>query len=135
MPIAAKQLDSSQQITIPLAINAETNLGGYTVVGGDEFDPSILPSSNRTIEFVARLLTTNAANDGYVRLYNVTDGAAIAGTELTTNSLSADRLSVILSVPVDLPNAEKTYEVQLRISPADGNLVRCLKSEIKIRWI
>ena len=133
MPIAAKQLDSSQQMIIPLVINAQTKAGGYTVMGGDEFDPSDLPSDGRSIEFVARLLTTNIGNDGYVRLYNVSDGYVVA--ESITNSLSADRLSTMLYVPADLPNTQKTYEVQLKISPADGiNSVFCQKAEFKIRW-
>ena len=133
MPIAAKQLDASQQIIIPLAIDAHVTTGGYTVIGGDEFDPSLLPSDNRTIQFVVRFLTTNIANDGYVRLYNVTDGLEVI--EFQTNSLNVDKQFMNLTAAVDIPNSEKTYEVQSKIIPSDGvQSVICQKSEFRIKW-
>jgi hypothetical protein len=135
MPIAAKQLDASQQLLITLAINAQVDVDVFTAIGGDEFNPSVLPSDVRSIEFIARMYTTDAAVDGYVQLYNLTDGAPVAGTEFQSNSQTPERFSVVLDVPADLPNLEKSYEVQLRMGTADGtNSVFCQKAELRIRW-
>lgn len=136
MPIAAKQIDSSNQLIIPLAINAQVDVDTFTAIGGDEFDPSALPSDGRTITFVARLYTTDISIDGYVRLYNLTDGAEVASANLSSSSTSPERQEVELTVPTDLPDSEKTYEVQLRMGTADGtNSVFCQKAEFKITWI
>ena len=135
MPIAAKQLDSSHQLIIPLAINAQVDVDTFTAIGGDEFDPSSIPSDGRTIQFVARLYVTDVSIDGYMRLYNLTDGAEVAGTELMGSSLTPERQEVTLAVPANLPNSEKTYEVQLRMGTADGtNSVFCQKAEFRITW-
>lgn len=59
--------------------------------------------------FEVTLKTSDAAAPAHARLYNVTDGAAVAGSELMTNSLVGTRLrSGALTL-----SASKEYKVQL----------------------
>lgn len=129
-------LESFAQANIPLALSAEVSIDTYTAIGGDEFNPQDFeaPSGlSRIITFVARIYTTNVSVPAHVRLFNVTDGVSVADTEVSSSSLSPDRKEIILTVPDDLPNSQKTYEVQLKMDSAStGDSAFCQKAELEV---
>lgn len=127
------QLQNADKIIIPLAINASVQLNTtYTVIGGDEFNPADYPSDGRQIVFVARVNTINTSISADIRLFNVTDNASVASTEFSTLSATTVRNETILSVPTDLPNSEKTYEVQLKQGTLSTSPVFCVKAELHV---
>jgi hypothetical protein len=135
--ISANQIDASQRITVPLALNETVATNTYTSIGGDTFNPSSIPnpSGSRKITFNANISTSVISVAAEIRLYNVTDGALVTGTEFSSTSLTPDFKTVILTVPADLPNAEKIYEVQLRTATAGAVVAFCQKAEFIITWI
>lgn len=136
LPIAANQIDASQRITIPLVYREQSSVDVYNTVGGDFFDPSIIPnpSGSRTITFRAVIYTSSASSAALVRLFNVSDGVTVSGTEFSTTSLLPDLKEVELTVPADLPNSPKSYEVQIRIASAGAFVAFCQKAELVIKW-
>jgi len=133
-PVSANQIDESQRITIPLSLNETIAVNVFTAIGGDVFDPSIIPnpSSSRKITFNASINTSNGSVSAQVRLFNVTDGIVVPGTEFSSTSLTPEFFTVVLAVPAALPNAAKTYEVQLRT--ATIAIALCQKTELIITW-
>lgn len=127
------QLQNADRIIIPLAINASVQSNTtYTVIGGDEFNPADYPENGRQIIFVARISTIDTSVSADIRLFNVTDNTSVSSTEFSTLSSVTVRNEVILSVPTDLPNEEKTYEVQLKQGTSSANPVFCIKAELHI---
>jgi hypothetical protein len=133
-PVLANQIDESQRITIPLALNENIAVNVFTAIGGDVFDPSTIPnpSSSRVITFNATINTSLAATQAQIRLFNVTDGVVVTGTEFSSISLTPELNTIVLGVPAALPNAAKTYEVQLRTATAA--VAFCQKAELIITW-
>jgi hypothetical protein len=134
-PVQANQIDASQKITIPLALNETIAINVFTSIGGDRFNPSIIPNpgNSRKITFNASINTSLASTQAQIRLFNVTDGVVVPGTSFTSISLTPELNTVILAVPVALPNSAKTYEVQLRTATAA--VAFCQKAELIITWI
>jgi len=120
-----------------------TNFTGFTKIGEIAFDPSVMPAAGvagvtRTIKFEAVVSVTQGFT-AQVRLWNATDGLAVTDSVMTTTSESPElKVSDDLTVPVDLPNAEKLYEVQLRISaggaPGVSDRALCESAVLKVRW-
>jgi hypothetical protein len=127
------QLQNADRIIIPLAINASVQSNtAYTVIGGDEFNPADYLEAGRQIIFVARISTIDTSVSADIRLFNVTDNTSVSSTEFSTLSDVTVRNEAILSVPTDLPNEEKTYEVQLKQGTLSANPVFCIKAELHI---
>lgn len=105
-------ITGSQQINITTA----------TTIGSLMFDPSALFLGNTKITRTIKFRTIVQCTPGVtleIRLYNITDGAVVTNSILTTNSSSPIELTATLTTPSDLPNSLKMYYVQLRItSPA-----------------
>ena len=104
----------------------------YQSIGNFIFDPSALYDGNdnitRTVTFRG-LIYGSTGVTASVRLYNLTDGGAVTGTELTSSDSSPDEVTASLVVGVALPNSSKLYEVQLKISaplsPSPGDFAFC----------
>jgi len=134
-------VEDTNQIIIPLAINAQIDVSVFSAIGGDEVGPSALPTLGRTITFISRISTTDVTISADIRLFNITDGVIVAITSASGVSLTPERREVVLSsggVSNDagwVIDAEKTYEVQLKMSAATGtDSVFCQKAEIIITW-
>lgn len=71
-------------------------------------------------------------------LYNTSDGLQVAPTLLSSSSSSLVELSASLTIVTDLPNALKTYDVEIRISspgvPALSDMAICKSAEISVRY-
>lgn len=72
------------------------------------------------------------AGTGYVRLYNVTDGEAVSGTEFSTTSTGEDNAEYYRSSQLTKPRGTKTFRVQVRIDGGNGTsqYVNCMKSSM-----
>lgn len=116
----------------------ETDQTGFVIVGGRRIDPSLFASGGgaivRTMTFRAEAYATPGMT-AQVRLFNYTDGVAVASSVLSTSSTTPAQLTVTLATPADLPNALKLYEVQLRISagtPAQSDRAFLLHAHLDI---
>jgi len=124
----------------------ETDGVVFEGVGGFRFNPAdYFPSGLgiiRTVKFQALLETTDdvtplAAN---IILKNLTDGGTIPATLLASSSLTPEMVeSAALSIPGDLPNAEKDYEVQIQVddtfgSPGASDRIACKHASLRITW-
>ncbi len=120
---------------------AESN--AFTDLGSFSFDPSDLFDGNadltRAIIFQAILYCAPGCR-AEVRLYNLTAGAAITNTTLTSTSESPAVVSGTITVgsSPNMPNSTQTYLVQLRIdspaSPTDEDRVFCSSAQIIVSW-
>ena len=99
----------------------ETAQSSFEVVGACSFNPSTIPTGSagitRTIAFRALIFATVGMTP-QIRVFNFTDGVQVAATVLSSAVTPnvPTWVTATLTVPTDLPNAEKTYEAQLRIS-------------------
>jgi hypothetical protein len=97
----------------------ETDQVGFVIVGGRRVNPANyatgVGSVVRTMTFRCEMYATPGMT-AQVRLFNFTDGVAVASSVLSTSSNTPAALSAVLATPADLPNALKMYEAQLRIS-------------------
>lgn len=120
----------------------ETDQIVATGQGDAVFNPAALVAPTggqlRTIRFQSVVWATFGMT-AEVLLYNLTDGAPVVGTLLTTPANVPTLLdSGDLAVPAILPNAARTYEVRLRISAGvPGPLDRAFvaQSRLLASWI
>lgn len=103
----------------------DTQADSWEEIGGLIFNPLEFIGST-TFEFEALIQTTIIAKAANIRLYNITDGAVVADSVLSSTSLVPDLVSVVLTAPDDLPNGEKIYAVQVKMSIAGGPNERCI---------
>lgn len=126
---------NNQPVIIPFCYNEIVESDGYIIIGARDFDPSIYGPEGRQITFVTSIYTSNSSVSAELLLFNKTDGYAVMGTEIESNSLEPDKFKINLSVPDDLSNTEKRYEVHLRMSTAStSNSVFCEMAEFLITW-
>ncbi len=111
----------------------DTQDDSWQEIGGLVFNPAEY-SGATAFEFEALIQTTIIAKSVSIRLYNLTDGAAVASSVQTSTSLVPELKSVSLSIPADLPNSEKIYTVQIKMSIAGGPNERgiCKAAYIKV---
>lgn len=102
----------------------DTQADSWEEVGGLIFNP--IEFVGATFEFEALLQTTIIAKAANIRLYNITDGAEVTDSVLTSTSLTPELVSAVLTAPADLPNSEKIYAVQVKMSIAGGPNERCI---------
>jgi hypothetical protein len=110
----------------------------FSGVGGIFFDPTLIYGSGtgftRTIKFRAIIETNNILLPTEVRLFNITDAAVVAGSTLSTTSLTP---SGVTSAALTLPATQKVYEVQIRLVgvPAPADLAACKLAELAVTWV
>lgn len=86
----------------------------FSGVGAIRIDTSNFPPSlTTTFEVV---LEASPGFTAEVRLYNLTDGATVPGSTLSTTSTSP----VVLTGTLTMPSGQKDYEVQLRVTTGGG---------------
>lgn len=94
---------------ILVAGSQEMTSTAYKIIGGRDFDASLYPGATFTL--VAVLRTTDIVISSNIRLYNRTDAVAVGADPLfTSTSLTPEQFSVVVA----LPNALKSYEIQLK---------------------
>lgn len=72
--------------------------------------------------FQAMLETTNVTFPAEIRLWDLTNGAAIAATVLSSTSITPElQQSAVLTAGGDLPDQAIDYEVQLRLDDSGGS--------------
>ena len=136
----AAPLGHSEEIAISAGTlnSEETTPVGQSVIN---FDPSTLVAASGGLTRTIRLQVVLWATTGMtaeVLLYNLTDGAVVAGTTLTTaNTRPTFFETADLPVPGTLPNAARVYELRLRISAGvPGPTSRAFVSQARFvaRW-
>lgn len=113
--------------------------GGWKIIGARRFNPLDFYGDGgagitRSIVFQGFLFAT-AGMDAQVRLFNFTDGAAVASSVLTVVNTLPTNFSVALTSPGDLPAAAKTYTCEIQISaggPGPADRVYCLGAELDV---
>ena len=104
---------------------------GFQAIGGTvALNPSDFP--NGTITWKAVISTTNAADAAEIRLYNLTLGAAVSGSTLSTTSLTP----VEVDSSVTLASGSNLYEAQLRLQTTGvPNQATCSQAQVAIAWL
>lgn len=73
--------------------------------------------------------TNNAAFPAYARLYNITDGAAVLGSVISTAAVhGAGEGTLVRSIPLSLPSGAKEYQVQRGGESGSGATVHLHKA-------
>ena len=124
--------DGYQHIDILSGISSNIGTGSnsFSRIGSIKIDTTQYRSSP-TIVFEG-IIEATSGQTAELRLYNVTDGAIVSGSTLSTTSTSSD----YKSVSVSLASGTKIYEAQIRItnvSPSSGDGVICSNAKIRIR--
>lgn len=88
-------------------------------------DSADLPGITPTIKFTA-LLSATAGKTAECQLYNLTDGSIVAGSVLTSSSLTPD----YQEASVSLASGIKDYAAQLRMTTASGGTDQVTASSI-----
>ncbi|HVI42662.1 MAG TPA: hypothetical protein VM577_18580 [Anaerovoracaceae bacterium] len=135
---------------VPLIVNYSGTTGvqsvgvsTFTGIGVSSFDPSAIFSTNgkvtRTIKYVV-VLEGSTGVTAEIQLYNLSAGAIVTGSLLSTSNNSPTLLSGTLTVGAspNVPNSAQLYEVQLRISspssPAVSDRAICKMAYIQVTW-
>ncbi len=95
------------------------------------FDKSKLPP-NATITLRATLRSGNAAQTVYAELYNRTDGAAIAGSELSHTGDTVYTETASGDLAANLPSGSKTYALYMKSTA--GFTGTCSKAYLLVEW-
>ena len=107
------------------------NLDTFKRIGTISLDPTKYPGyTTAKFQAIIEATTTKTAE---IRLYNLTDGGAVAGSTLTATSNDP----TLVEATVTLPSALKTYEVQLRMTVVDlvnTDSVTCSSARILLAW-
>lgn len=130
-----------QEIVPILAAVAEVPNTTVTGVATFAFDPSLLvaPSGGlvRTITFEVDLWASSGMTTEAL-LFNLTSGAAVAGTTFSTTNANPTRFSSgDLAVPGVLPAANNLYELRLRIAggvPGATDRAFASGARLNVRW-
>jgi hypothetical protein len=132
---------------IGIAGQQDTDQTGWQDKGGIRYDPAAyFPGGSgitREIKFYAMLWTTDDTTPlpAKARLYNLTDGAEVVGTELTSSSLTPDMQSSSALTPGvgDFKSTVADYAVQLKLddtygSPTVSDRIFCAQAFIRTSW-
>ena len=135
-------LFSQEERYVAIAGEETTEFTTFQDRGGVFFDPTKLfgggASVAQEIRFRTILQTTDDTTPlpAEARLWNLTDGAPVAGSVLSSSSLNAEpQVSGLLTLPL----TPKVYKVQLRLddtsgSPGISDQVACLLAELVVTW-
>jgi hypothetical protein len=117
---------------------------GFTKVGVIVFDPTLVCPGNaaitREVRFRCVLETTSVAAACEIQLWNLDDGEIVTGTDLSSVSLTAERLlSAALTVGAVAGNIKsglRTYEVQiLRNGGGSTAFVTCSLAQLEATFV
>lgn len=96
-----------------------TNNTSFEATGGVLFNPAAISAVSwltKNVYFVVIAEITSGFT-GEVQLYNISDATTVTNSLLTVTATSPTKhITSALAIPADLPNSEKLYELQYRIS-------------------
>lgn len=95
----------------------DTPSTSFTPVGGRLINPGAYPALSAVFRCCIWASPTFSVE---ARLFNVTDSVAIAATVLSHNTSTPTVKIANLSIPAEIPNSEKLFEVQYRIVGSPG---------------
>jgi hypothetical protein len=103
---------------------------GFTSIGSTiPFAPESNPNGSFTWSVV--LETSNAADAAEIRLYNVTLGAVVAGSVLSTTSITPVNLSAVITPATGL----NLYSAQMRLQTTGSpNVATCRQAQVITYW-
>lgn len=89
--------------------------GAYFALDGDNFN-------NQDLYFEGVMAVEQAGRTAYLRIYNITDGAVLTGSEITSTTVGISSPERVRSgnIAANLPSGTKVYKLQIKQSPA-GN--------------
>ena len=100
-----------------------TRIGGFVLNG----------SGKTSATFQAVMETDNALASCVVELFNTTDGSEVTSAELTSTATTAEKQTAALTLPSDLPQSEKIYEIRLKRSGgSSSDTVTCLNATLEV---
>ena len=115
----------------------------FSGIGAIIFNPASIFAGNTKITRTLKFQTIIEATTGVtteIRLYNISTGAAVTGTTLTTTAVIPTLVESTLTIGAspNLPNSQQIYEIQLRISlpasPGVTDLAICKLAQILVTW-
>jgi hypothetical protein len=128
MPVGAKQ--DKYERTLVASVES-TDLTGFDAIGSTIINPSDLVNISQ-VTWEAIIETNNVADAAEVRLYNVTLGAAVAGSTLSTSNLTP----TLVTATVTLAAGANLYEAQLRLmTTGTPNRATCKQAQLIINWL
>lgn len=119
-----KAVEKTKDFTV-VAGTQGTGLDVFTRVGTVRIDPSLYLGGE--FKFQATL-EASVGQTAVCQVYNVTDGALVAGSTLTGVSTSPTPLEAVITLPSSL----KLYEVQLKLGAPNGGTDRAAVTNAKI---
>lgn len=104
---------------------------GYQAIGGSAvITPENYP--NGTATWTATISTTTALDAARIRLFNLTLGSVVAGSELSTTSITP----AVVSAGVTLAPGPNVYEAQLQlVTTGSPNQATCAQAQVAIDWL
>lgn len=126
------QLLGNPRPNVVVAGVASTNQTSFVGLGVTPFDPSKF-FGTPVFTFVAMLEATTGMT-AQIQLYDLTAGAVVASSVMTTTNTSTTKLA---SIALALPNTEHIYEVQIRISagsPGASDRATCKHARIDVSY-
>ncbi len=109
----------------------DTDSTGFQTIGSTAIDTGSYPNT-LSVSWQALIETTSALDAVEIRLYNVTTAAVIAGSVLSSTSLTP----VLVSASISLTSGLNIYEAQLRLqSTGTPNRATCKQAQVVISWL
>lgn len=87
--------------------------GAFFKVDGDNI-------INQAVYFEAVMAVEQAGRTAYTKIYNITDGANLTGSEITSTTVGVANPEIVRSGALTFPSGLKVYKLQIKQSPA-GN--------------
>jgi hypothetical protein len=104
---------------------------GFQTIGASALlDPADFPNTSAT-RWSAVIETTSVADAAEVRLFNVTLGTPVAGSTLSTTSITP----AVVSSTITLDTGPNLYEAQMRLATTGApNVATCRQAQVAIDW-
>ena len=123
----------SNYLIIPISItNSQTNTNSYSTAAVFNFNPTIYKAGTRVIKL--KVIGETTGPELSIRLYNLTAGAIVSGSTLTTTSTTSVLLETA-DISSNITNGSAIYNLQISldtVNPAEhGDLMYAV---IEIYW-
>lgn len=109
----------------------DTDQTGFVAIGTTVIDTGDFINID-TVTWEAVLETTDGGDPAEIRLFNVTTASVVAGSILSTTSLTP----VLVSSTITLASGQNLYEAQLRLTTTGApNRATCKQAQVVIDWL
>lgn len=114
-----------------VAATESTDQTGFVTIGSTIITPADYPNTSSVV-WEAILETTSGADAAEIRLFNVTTATQVAGSVLSTTSLTP----VLVTSSISLAAGANLYEAQIRLMTTGfPNRATCKQAQIIINWL